>query len=193
MYCDVTALAVACWTAGILSLYYARIKTRSTKKAVNSSGGVHVYNKISPNGIYHAFSDPGKDPLLSQDELRILYDNLHALREEERYEVEPLKNPGLEIKSVLLQALRSYSNSRAASRVAFEAFPEAAGLLEETIHLFETGAVVIDCIPMAAMTAEFTDVKAICYFANGNLRIILGCEMMDVANQQSSISIFCRT
>jgi hypothetical protein len=194
MYCDVTALAVACWTAGILSLYYARIKTNSTKMSVHPTREAHTYREISPGGIYHAFSDPGKDPMLSQDELRILFDNLRALREEEHYELEPLKNPGFEIKSLLLHALKNYSNSQAtSSEVAFEAFPEAAELLEQTIHLFETGTVVVDCIPMAAITAEFTDVKAICYFVNGHLRIILGCEMMDVANPQSSISIFCRT
>lgn len=194
MYCDVVSLAVACWTAGLLSLYYARIKSKPTKSTAASSGGIHEYSKISPDGVYHAFSDPGKDPLLSQDELRILYDNLRALRDEERYEVEPHQNPGLEIKSVLLNALRTYGNSRAtSSAIAFEAFPEAAELLEQTVHVFETGSVVIDCIPMSAMTAEFTDVKAICYFVNSQLRIILGCEMMDVANPQSSISMFCRT
>jgi hypothetical protein len=163
MYCDVLSLAVSCWTAGILSLYYARIKTRSAKTNFNSSGEAHSYNKISSDGVYHAFSDPGKDPLLSQDELRILYDNLRALRDEELYEVEPLKNPGLEIKSVLLQALRNYSDSQeTSSRIAFEAFPEAVELLQQTVHLFETGAVTIDCIPMAAMIAEFADIKAVC-------------------------------
>jgi hypothetical protein len=192
MYCDVTGLAVACWTAGILSLYYARIKTKSTKPSLGSSGA--AYSKIGPDGAYHAFSTPGKDPLLSQDELRILYDNLRALREEERYEVEPLKNPGLEIKSVLLHALKNHHNSQAtSSRIAFEAFPEAAELLERTIQLFEAGSVILECIPMAAMTGEFLDVKAVGYFGDGNLRVVIGCEMMDVANQQSSINMFCRT
>ena len=194
MYCDVVALAVACWTAGFLSLYYARIKTKSTKPTVSTPWVRHAYSQISPDSGYHTFSNPGKDPQLSQDEMRILYDNLRALREEERYEVEPLKNPGLEIKSVLLHALKNYHNAQAtSSRIAFEAFPEAVELLERTVHLFETGAVILDCIPMAAMTAEFTDVKAVGCFANGNLRVIIGCEMMDVANQQSSISMFCRT
>jgi hypothetical protein len=184
---------VACWAAGFLFLYYARIKTKSTKPTGGSSVMAHAYSRIAPDSPYHAFSTPGKDPLLAQDELRILYDNLRTLREEERYEVEPLENPGLEIKSVLLHALKNYHNFIAtSSRIAFEAFPEAAELLERTIHLFETDAVILDCIPMAAMTAEFSDVKAIGCFANGNLRVIIGCEMMDVANQQSSISIFCR-
>lgn len=167
---------------------------RPANTTVNSSGDAHAYSDISSDGIFHAFSDPSKDPLLSQDELRILYQNLRALRDEERYEVEPVKNPGLEIKSILLNALRVYNMPRATpSIMALEAFPESSELFEETIHLFETGAVVIECIPMAAITAEFIGVKAICYFVNGHLRIILGCEMMDVANPQSSISTFCRT
>jgi hypothetical protein len=184
---------VATWTAAILSLYYARIKTKSIAKVVKTPESDNSYSKISSDGIYHAFSNPGKDPLLSQDELRILYHKLRSMREEERYEVDPQTHPGLEIKSVLLHALGDYRQPRGPlSKFAVEAFPEAAELLESSVFAFERGAVIIDCIPMSAMTDSFADVKAVSYAYDGYLRIIIGCEMMNVHEQQSSISSFCQ-
>lgn len=191
-YCDVTTLGMATWTAGILSLYYARIRRKSIPK-VDSSDADRGYSKLAPDGAYHGFSNPGKDHLLSQDELRIIYHNLRALREEERYQIDPQTHPGLEIKSVLLHALGNYREPRnSLSRFALEAFPEATELLELAAFAFERGSVVIDCIPMATMTDAFADVKAVSYAANGQLRIIVGCEMMYVDQQQSSISNFCQ-
>lgn len=195
MYCDVAALGVACWTAAFLTLYYARIKTKSSYKTSKAlSGSKQSYNKLDGEGIYHAFTNPGKDPLLSQDELRIVFHNLQALREEERYQVDPQTHPGLEIKSVLLHALGNCRDPRGSLSMFFlEAFPEAAELVETAVFAFENGSVVIDCIPMAAMSDAFGDVKAIACAKQGELRIIIGCEMMSVHEQQSSISNFCQT
>lgn len=194
-YCDVTALGVATWTAALLTLYYARIRTKSDyKTSKKSSISKQSYSKVDGNGAYHAFTDPGKDPLLSQDELRIVFNNLQALREEERYQVDPQTHPGLEIKSVLLHALGNCREPRGSlSKFGLEAFPEAAELLEMAVFAFENGSVVVDCIPMAAMTDAFGDVKAISYANQGELKIIIGCEMMSVHEQQSSISNFCQT
>lgn len=192
MYCDVSTLGFATWTAGFLSLYYARIKDKTVHKA-NDSDHNEGYSKLAPDGAYHGFSDPGKDHSLSQDELRIIYHNLRALRDEERYQVNPQTNPGLEIKSVILHALGNYREPRTSlSRFALGAFPEAAELLELTVFAFERGSVLIDCIPMAVMADAFSDVKAVSYFSNGQLRIIVGCEMMHMDQQQSSISNFCQ-
>jgi hypothetical protein len=156
MYCDVTALGVATWTCAILSLYYARIKSKPISKVARISGSDDPSNKGSPDAIYHAFSNPGKDPLLSQDEMRILYQNLRALREAERYEVDPQTHPGLEIKSVLLHALGDFRENRGPlSKFALEAFPEAAELFEYAVFAFERGAVVIDCVPVSAMSRFF--------------------------------------
>ena len=194
MYCDVTALGVATWTAGILSLYYARIKKRSVRGALHRGDSHHVYSKLSTDGTFHAFTNPGQNPLLSQGELRIIYDNLSALREEERYQVDPQNHPGLGIKSVLLHALRNCKDGRGQlTRFALEAFPDAADLLEQAILAFENGSIVIDCVPMAVMTEAFSDVRAVSRSFNGDIRIITGCEMVDVLDQQSSIKIFCRT
>jgi hypothetical protein len=193
IYCDVITLGSATWTAAILSLYYARIKSKSITKVGQLLGLDDGSNDGSPGGVYHAFSNPGKDPLLSQDEMQILYHNLRALREEERYEVDPQTHPGLEIKSVLLHALGDFRENRGPlSKFALEAFPEAAELLESAVFAFERGAVVIDCVPVSAMSDSFADVKAISYASNGFLRIIIGCEMMNVQEQQSSISNFCQ-
>lgn len=195
MYCDVVALGVATWTAALLTLYYARIKTKSEyKTGKKSSSAKQSCDNSDGDGIYHAFTNPGKDPLLSQDELRILFNNLQALREEERYQVDPQTHPGLEIKSVLLHALGNCREPRGSlSKFSLEAFPEAAELLEMTVFAFENGSVIVDCIPMAAMIDAFGDVKAIAYANQGELKIIIGCEMMSVYEQQSSVSNFCQT
>lgn len=195
MYCDVVALGVATWTAAILTLYYARIKTKSeyrTSKKVSKSK--QSYNRLEGDGVYHAFTNPGKDPLLSQDELRIVFHNLQALREEERYQIDPQTHPGLEIKSILLHAIGNCREPRSSlSKFSLEAFPEAAELLEMTVFAFENGSVIVDCIPMAVMTEGFSDVKAVTFATGGELRIIIGCEMMSAHEQQLSISNFCQT
>jgi hypothetical protein len=191
-YCDVAALGIATWTAAILSLYYARIKSKPAT-VVRSPGADGTAHNSTPDGVYHAFSNPGKDPLLSQDEMRILYQNLQALREEERYEVDPQTHPGLEIKSVLFHALGDFRDNRGPlSKFALEAFPGATELLESAVFAFESGAVVVVCVPVSAMSDSFADVKAISCAWNGFLRIIIGCEMMNVQEQQSSISNFCQ-
>jgi len=192
-YCDVITLGVATWTAAILSLYYARIKSKSITKLGQIPGLGKSSREGSSEGVYHAYSNPGKDPLLSQDEMRILYQNLRALREEERYEVDPQTHPGLEIKSVILHALGDFRGNRSPlSKFASEAFPEAEDLLESAAFAFERGAVIIDCVPVSAMSDSFADVKAISYACDGSLRIVIGCEMMNVQEQQSSISNFCQ-
>lgn len=193
MYRDVLGLGVATWTAAILTLYYARIRTKSVTIRSDSSSSDFQYSNITPEGVYHAFSNPGKDLMLSQDEIRIIYHNLRALKDEERYQVDPQTHPGLEIKSVLLHALDDYRDSRGSlSKFIHEAFPEAAELLELAAFAFERGTVVVDCIPISAMTDGLSDVKAVAFADNGQLRIIVGCEMMNVREQQSNISNFCQ-
>jgi hypothetical protein len=195
MYCDVTALGVATWTAAFLTIYYARIKTKKEyKTSKKSTSSKQSYTKLGQDGNYHVFTNPGKDPLLSQDELRIVFHNLQALREEERYRIDPQTHPGLEIKSVLLHALGNCREPRGSlSKFSLEAFPEAAELVEMAVFALETGSVIVDCIPMAAMTEAFSDVRAVTFATGEELKIIVGCEMMSVHEQQSSISNFCQT
>ncbi|KAF4637772.1 hypothetical protein G7Y89_g291 [Cudoniella acicularis] len=194
MYCDVITLGVACWTAAFLTLYYARIKTKAIHKKGRSLGSEDGYNKLSPDGYYHSFSNPGKDPLLSQDELRIVYHNLRAMREEERYRLDPQTHPGLEIQSILLHALGNYRDPRTTLiKFALEAFPEATELLELTAFAFERGTLVLDCVPVAAMKDTFPDVKAVTYAIQGEVHIIVGCEIMHSDEQQSGIKRFCQT
>ncbi|KAL2067476.1 hypothetical protein VTL71DRAFT_1901 [Oculimacula yallundae] len=193
LYRDVIALAAATWTAAILTLHYARIRSKSVQKVADSSTADSQYVSIAPEGLYKAFSSPGKDPLLSQDELRIIYNNLRAMRDEERYQIDPQTHPGLEIKSVVLHALGNFRDARGSlSKFTLEAFPEAAELLEMAAFAFERGTVVVDCIPISAMPEGFSELKAVAFTHNGHLRIIVGCEMMDVREQQSSITNFCQ-
>jgi hypothetical protein len=194
MYCDTVTLGVATWTAAFLSLYYARIKMKDVHKEPAPVTSSQVYEKLNPTGGYHAFTDPGKDPLLSQEELQTIFNNLRAMRQEERYRLDPQEHPGLGIKASLLHALEKYREPRTSlAKFAMEAFPEVTELLELTISAFERGTVIVDCVSMKAMNGIFSDVKAVSHFTNGRLHILMGCAMMDSEPQQSLIRNFCRS
>jgi hypothetical protein len=76
-----------------------------------------------------------------------------VLREDERYECDFKTSPGLEIKSVLSNAISNLRDSNSLStKLALRAFPEAILLLENAIAAFESGNVVIVCVPMTAIT-----------------------------------------
>jgi len=191
-YCDVVPLGAASWTAAILSLYYARIRTKPLNGSLESPSLDHSYSKLDAAAWYHSHAIPGKDPFLSQDELKIMYGNLRVLREDERYQIDPLTHPGLEIKTVLENAMEDCRGMGSPCKsFALRAFPGALELLHSAVTAFENGSAVIECISMSAMTMP--DVKAITYAGNSQLRIIMGCQMVDISDKQSSIEMFCRT
>jgi hypothetical protein len=188
MYCDTVTLGVATWTAAFLSLYYARIKMKEVHKEPDQGNG----SSTAP-GKFHAFTDPGNDPLLSQEESQIIFNNLRAMAKGERYRLDPQGNPGVDIKEILHQALIHYKQPRTAlAKFALEAFPEVVGLLELSVSAFDHGTVLVDCVSMRALSGIFKDVKAISHFSDGRLHILLGCAMMDSEPQQELIRNFCR-
>ncbi|QSZ30095.1 hypothetical protein DSL72_004615 [Monilinia vaccinii-corymbosi] len=196
-YCDVVALAAATWTAAFLSLYYAGIRAKPIDN-MDSEGRAWNWNKISQDRSFHEFTSPGRDLLLSQDELRITFENLDALDEDEKYEVDPTTHPGLEIKSILTHAIEIFDEIKGSSvesipNFGLKAFPEAKDLLTEALAAFENGKVVVECVSMSMFSHEFKDLKAVSCDSNDLIRVIVGCEAMDAMEQQSSISIFCQT
>lgn len=189
------ALAVATWTAAFLSLYYAGIRA---KPIDNTDSEGHLWNKISQDRSFHEYTSPGREVLLSQDELRITFENLEALDDDEKYEVDPLTHPGLEIKSILTHAIGIFEEIKESSvesipNFALRAFPEGKDLLMEAIAAFENGKIVVECVSMSMFSHEFKDLKAVSCDSNDLIRVIVGCEAMDAMEQQSSISIFCQT
>jgi hypothetical protein len=188
MYCDTVTLGVATWTAAFLSLYYARIKMKEVHKEPGQGHGSAL-----PIGDFHAFTDPENDPLLSQEELQIIFNNLRAMAKGERYRLDPQGNPGVDIKAILLHALEHYRQPRTAlAKFALEAFPEVTELLELTISAFDHGTLLVDCVSMKAMSGIFEGVKAVSHFSHGRLHILVGCAMMDSEPQQKLIRNFCR-
>jgi hypothetical protein len=193
-YCDVVALGVATWTAAFLSLYYARIRTKPINKNVDSS----VWSKISSDKVFHEYTSPGRPLLLSQDELHITFENLTALGEDDKYQVEPDIHPGVEIRSILQHAVQLFKEVQASSidslpSLALEAFPEGVQLLEEAIKAFESGKIVVECVSMASLSGNFKDLKAVSCDSGEVIKVFIGCEMMNSMDQQSSISNFCQT
>lgn len=193
MYCDTVTLGVATWTAAFLSLYYARIKMKDVHKEPMTANSIGGHNKSVPVRYYRAFSDPGKDALLSQEELEVIFDNLRAMRREERYRLDTQGHPGLDIKSVLQETLETYREPQTPlTRFAHEAFPEVTNLLELTLSTFECGTVMLDCVSKKAMNGVFKDIRAVSRFSGGKLHILMGCTMMDAQLQQELVMGFCR-
>ncbi|KAM3074372.1 hypothetical protein ACMFMG_002820 [Clarireedia jacksonii] len=193
-YCDVVALGAATWIAAFLSLYYARIRTKPTNTDVDSC----VWSKISSEKKFHEFTSPGRQLLLSQDELQITFENVDALGEDEKYQVEPNVHPGLEIRAILQHAVQLFKQVQGSSidslpSLALEAFPEGVQLLEEAITAFESGKILVECVSMTSLSGNFKDLKAISCDHGDRIKIVVGCEMMNSMDQQSSISNFCQT
>ncbi|RAL63519.1 hypothetical protein DID88_003939 [Monilinia fructigena] len=166
--------------------------------AILSDSEGHPWSKISQDRSFHEYTSPGREVLLSQDELRITFENLEALDEDEKYEVDPTTHPGLEIKSILTHAIEVFEEIKESSvesipNFALKAFPEAKDLLMEAIAAFENRKIVVECVSMSMFSHEFKDLKAVSCDSNDLIRVIVGCEAMDAMEQQSSISIFCQT
>ncbi|KAI1002392.1 hypothetical protein K3495_g5809 [Podosphaera aphanis] len=193
IYCDVSALGVATWTAAILSLWFARIRTKKPKFNLKILGNNPEYDRIQGEGIYFAFTDPGKDSYLSQDELRIIFHNLLEIREEERYRIDPEVYPGLEVSSILLRALGEYRNPHEEySKFALEAFPNALELLASAVIALDSGEIIIDIVPIKAMADHFGHLNAISCIKNEKLRIFIGCEAVNIYEQVPQINNFCQ-
>lgn len=189
------ALGAATWTAAFLSLYYAGIRAKSVD-TMDSEG--RIWNKISQGRSFHEFTSPGRELLLSQDELRMSFENLDSLHDDEKYEVDPMTHPGVEIKSILHHAIAIFEEIKGSSvdsipNFALSAFPEVKVLLEEAITAFESGKIVVECVAMSMFSDEFKDLKAISCDSNNIMRVIIGCETMVALEQHSSISMFCQT
>ena len=128
--------------------------------------------------------------MFSQDELCMIYENLASLKEEEKYRMEPRTQPGLQVKSTIVQAINHFQGPCGLSScTALEAFPEALELLEQVLIVFENGTVVIDCISLEAIAAP--NINAISCFLDGYVHLIVGCERYE-GSQQHSINTFCQ-
>lgn len=189
------ALATATWMAAFLSLYYAGIRAKPIDTMDSES---RAWNQLSRDRSFHEFTSPGRELLLSQDELRITFENLGALSEDEKYDIDPTTHPGLEIKSILSHAIDIFEEIKGSSvdsipNFALKAFPEAKTLLTEAITAFDSGKIVVECVSMSMFSDEFKNLKAVSCDSNDLIRVIIGCEAMDAMEQQSSISIFCQT
>ena len=172
-----------------MSLYYARIKLKTTSQASHSQSQDNAFKRLGPENDFHYFSGLEKDSMFSQDELRIIYESIYSLKEEDRYRIEPQAQPGLQIRTTISQAVTHFRGPCGLSSCfAMEAFPDILELLEQVLTAFENGSVVIDCISLKAISAP--NIKAISRFSNGCIHLIVGCELNQGAQQQS-IETFC--
>ncbi|TQS36907.1 hypothetical protein Golomagni_02634 [Golovinomyces magnicellulatus] len=189
IYSDVTALAVSTWTAAILSLWFARIKTKNTKiKHLKNAEINPSYNQVGEIGVYHTFMDAGKDLSLSQDELRVIFQSMLRV---ECYQINPQKYSGLQIRSILLESLRVYRNPEdELAKFVLRAFPKTVSLLELATIILENGEIIMDCVPKITRPDGLKEIKAISFFKNGKLHIKFFYDMDRIREQQSIIKRF---
>lgn len=161
---------------------------KATSRTGHPKSHDNAFRKLRSDDGYHYFSGLEKNLMFSQDELRTIYENLSSLKEDDKYRVEPRTQPGLQIKSTILQAIGHFSgNFGITSSSAIEAFPDVHELLEQVLTAFESGTIVVDCISLEAISAP--NMKAISYFSEGCIHLIVGCELSD-GSQQNSMNMF---
>ncbi|RKF78556.1 putative glycosyl group 1 family protein [Golovinomyces cichoracearum] len=189
IYSDVTALAVSTWTAAILSLWFARIKTKNTKlKHLKNVDINPSYTQVGEIGVYHTFMDAGKDLSLSQDELRVIFQSMLKV---ECFHINPHTYSGLQIRSILLDSLRVYRNPEdGLAKFVLRAFPNTVRMLELATMILENDEIILDCVPKITRPDCMKDVKAISFFKNGRLQIKYFYDIDSILEQQSIIKRF---
>ncbi|KAG9248806.1 glycosyltransferase family 4 protein [Calycina marina] len=189
-YCDVVGLAAATWTAAFLSLYYARIKLRAKDGISRFQALSKPYSLLKPDEDYHYFSAVENDSLFSQDELSTIYNNLCSLSNEQRYRLESDKGPGAQVKATIAKAIDNFKGpDDLNSCFAVEAFPNALEVLEHVLSAFESGAIIVECVTLEAITVP--NPQAVSYVHNNCIRLIVVCELIE-GSQQHSYDAFCQ-
>lgn len=150
-----------------------------------TAGVCSVNSQVGEDEVYHAFTNPGKDPLLSQDELSIIFQRMLG---EDLYRVNLKDYPGVKIKSIVHYMLGIYQDDNEnLPNFILEAFPDAKNLLELVLVAMESGDIILDCVPKSAMADSLMSVKAISLFKNDKIRLIFGYDFLKI-NEHLALS-----
>jgi hypothetical protein len=173
-YADIIALGSATWTAAILSLWAGKIV------------GSPVERKLGAlEGSFHAYSAPGPEQAWSQPELQSLHDNLTGLADGERFPVDPDSDFGQHVK-VILRQWRYTKLPELAER----AFPDAEKLLELTEKLFRERSVNVELVSVDHLIKHDRAMRAVSSENNGSIRLLVGCETKNIAQNQDPLPVF---
>lgn len=124
-------------------------------------------------------SAPGVDQEWSQYELRMQYDSLLSLPDKLRSPVDPDSYLGGQVKLIL----KSCTSDKFSS-LAKQAFPSADSLIDQSSRAFEDGTVTIELISLDHMRREDMTMRALSCESDNAVRILVGCEVGGIAQQQ---------
>ncbi|KAF2401635.1 glycosyl transferase [Trichodelitschia bisporula] len=175
-YNEVVALAVATWTAAVLSLFTAKI-TIPPKESLEEK---------KSQSVYHAYCGLGIDQQWSQSELEAFYVGITTLHEK-RFTISPHEHPGTEIKSLLLSC-----NEDTLSALALDAFPAVTDLARRVVLAWDRGLIVVELASMRAVIPAEADVRAISYYSGGRLHILVDPDSDNSTEDQPNIGSNCR-
>ncbi|KAH0537525.1 hypothetical protein FGG08_005700 [Glutinoglossum americanum] len=159
---SVIALAIATWTAAILSLWTADIGIPRFSDDANA--------KTPP--VFHSNGALGLYPELSQRALSELFGAFYALPAELRYRLDPRKYPGVEVMTILMcQSNACYSG------LVLDAFPEAEQLVDRTAELWKNGKIVIDLVPARHPSQPEQAIRAVSRTMDDQLHVLVGVDL----------------
>ncbi|KAJ5632892.1 Glycosyl transferasefamily 1 [Penicillium lividum] len=168
LYSEVIGLGVATWSAALLSFWSARLGMPPKSMSLVRLGKT-----------FHAFTAPWADPEWSQQELQSLFDSILLLPEDDRFGLDPMAHPAVEIKSVLL--------SHKKSAQVEDAFPNSKTIVDKIVSSWNTGEVYVELVPHDSIGPG---IRALSCKVEDQLLIFIGVNGLH--DQQLDVSTNCK-
>jgi hypothetical protein len=177
-YTDVVALAVATWLAAILSFRTAKVGLPKKLPLVQE--------KIDKK--YHGYGGLGIDQKWSQSELGAFYRGVTNPNrtDQDRFIIPPDKHPGTEIKAMLMTC-----NAGNLPAISSDAFPNVSDLMAKIIDTWNRGNILLELTSMHSIVPAEADLRALSYFSQGRLHIIVEPDADHSNTDPMSISSNC--
>ncbi|KAF1973638.1 hypothetical protein BU23DRAFT_639358 [Bimuria novae-zelandiae CBS 107.79] len=207
-YNNVIALAVATWTAALLSFHTAKLglpeafdvrmwiaeKMQSFRRQpsgpTNSSNSVHIRGLPSRYRIhwssaekFHAYNGTGTDADWSQTELQAFTEKLRTAPKEDRFRVWPYGHPGDQVTAILLSCTHE-----TLPRLALQAYPTMPFLVQRIVLAWQNGLIKIYIVPMQSVADEKIDLRAISQYSDGRLTVFVASDSKGSASGQLNVS-----
>jgi hypothetical protein len=180
-YNDVIALAVATWTAAILSFRTAKVGI--PKKVPLADQKSHR--------TYHAYGGLGIDQQWSQSELEAFYEGINSGSRKQNFIIPPTEKAGTEIKALLLSC-----DENSLSSIALEAFPIVSDMARRIVTAWDRGLISVELTSLRSVIPAEADVRAISFYTGGRLHILVepdNGEMLEQPDGSSSCRVVAET
>jgi hypothetical protein len=211
-YNVVIALAVATWTAALLSFRTAKLglpeafdirmyisetmdRFKRRKSPYDSTDSVNIRGLPSQYRIhwstteqYHAYNGAGPDQRYSQSELEAFVNKLWSSPKDDRFRILPFGNPGDQVTAQLLSC-----NHESLSRLALQAFPAMPYLVQRIVLAWQNGLIKVFIVPMQSVVGLEMDLRAISQYTDGRLTLFVASDSKGSTAAQMNVTSNSRT